>query len=69
MARSKAAVERDLEDCNKAIIMANPIDKEWDWLIRRRNELSIELAQAENPVHLQHCDIGWIYLPSRINNK
>ncbi len=67
MARSKHFIEQDIEDCNRAIAQTSPSDKEWNWLVRRRHELLIELRHAEVPVHKEPA-VQWIYLPSKFNN-
>lgn len=65
MARTPTLIEADLRDCNRAIAMAMPSDPEWDWIVRRRNELLIEREQAENPVYRQKCEV--ITIQSKIN--
>lgn len=38
MARTLEAIEADLDYCSIAMAQGNPSDKNWDWLIRRRND-------------------------------
>ncbi|MGM9817689.1 MAG: hypothetical protein ACI30B_01745 [Paludibacteraceae bacterium] len=58
MARTKQMIEADLNDCYKAIAEATQFDDALEQLLRRRNELLIELCQARMPVHKQHEAVG-----------
>lgn len=46
-------IEADLRDCYKAIAEATQIDRELKRLLNRRNQLLVELRQADNPVYEQ----------------
>lgn len=55
-------IEADLHYVIKAIEQTPSDDKIWEWLLRRYNELNIELYQSEHPVHQQKEAIKWIYI-------
>lgn len=69
MARSIISIKADLYYIGKAIEQTSCLSKDFDFLIRKRNELYIELEHAHNPVCSQKKEIEWIYLPSKIDIK
>ena len=59
--RKVETILKELKQIERSIVKTSPMADKWDWIIRRRNELLIELKQAEVPLD-QEPAIGWKYL-------
>lgn len=62
MARTTQQVEADLKTVYAKIEILDCFDRAFDELVSQRNNLLIELCQAENPVHQQKQEIGFVIL-------